>query len=312
MPSGSLAEGRRAIRLAHLDNGDVLAIGGALGNSSAQVERYDVMTGQWQTLAPMSVARDSHAVVAMPDGSVLVTGGRTLQAGQGTVLATVERFDPVAGTWQAMAPMATARMNHTATLLDNGEVLVAGGFSSATNSALVSAEIYDPAANAWRSAAALPEARMNHAEVTLATGEVMLVGGNAAPFGAGVRVGFRYDAALDAWTPSAPSAMSRRNTSVELLTDGQVAVIAGGSASELAVANSAEIYDPAADAWTSTPTMLERRFNHETVVLQSGNVLVIGGQRPKPGLSYLTAVEAMVGVLPDAIFGSDFEEPAGN
>ncbi|MBN8480365.1 MAG: hypothetical protein J0L88_02110 [Xanthomonadales bacterium] len=306
--SGSLAQARRGIRLARLPNGDVIAIGGSLGNSSAQVERFDPSAGTWSSLNAMVEARDNHAVVELQDGSILVIGGRKLVNGAGTILSSVERFDPATGQWEARASLAAARMNHTATLLANGEVLVAGGYTSSPAGAMTTAEIYNPVTNQWRAASPLPEPRMNQHAVTIASGEVMLAGGNVEAFGAGATVGLIYDPVQDAWRSSAPSTLARRNTSVERLPDGRVAVIGGGSPSELPVAGSAEIYDPASNAWTPLLTLVERRFLPETVVLPSGNVLVIGGQRPTPSTSYLAAVEEMVGTAPDAIFSDGFDE----
>ncbi|MCB1608483.1 MAG: hypothetical protein KDI71_16055, partial [Xanthomonadales bacterium] len=211
--TGALAEARRGVKLAHLNGGGVLAVGGSIGDSSASVERYNPTDGQWQVVESMGVARDSHAVVTLIDGSVLAIGGRELVSGTGTVLSSVKRFDPGTGLWSAATPMIYTRMNHTATLLDNGEVLVAGGYGGSAVGALSSAEIYNPRTGVWRPAADLPETRLNHIDLPLNSGEVMLVGGNAAPFGAGVNIGLIYDSVADSWRSSAPSVFARRNTS---------------------------------------------------------------------------------------------------
>ena len=80
----------------------------------------------------------------MPSGKVLVTGGVTCDS-QGLHCGrtnTVELYDPVAGTWTATGSLITARYGHTATLLQNGKVLVAGGYDSDN---INTAELYDPA-----------------------------------------------------------------------------------------------------------------------------------------------------------------------
>jgi hypothetical protein len=72
---------------------------------------------------------------------VLVAGGTT-DGGTDGVLASAELYDPASGSWTATATMIEARIGHTATLLREGTVLIAGGYSSLEG--LASAELYDP------------------------------------------------------------------------------------------------------------------------------------------------------------------------
>jgi hypothetical protein len=75
--------------------------------------------------------------------------------------------------------MTTTRANHTATLLPNGTVLVAGGYSS--SSTLSSAEIYNPATGTWTATASMATARYAHTVTLLPNGSVLVAGG----FGSG-------------------------------------------------------------------------------------------------------------------------------
>jgi hypothetical protein len=87
-------------------------------------------------------------------------------------------YDPATGAWSTAIPyLAMARMYHTATLLPDGKVLVAGGWDAIQ--LLASAELYDPAQGTWTSAGDLNSARMYHSAVLLADGTLMLA------FGAG-------------------------------------------------------------------------------------------------------------------------------
>jgi WD40 repeat protein len=90
----------------------------------------------------MIEARYSHAATLLPDGKVLVAGGYSSSSGL-LALAFAELYDPSTGSWTATGGMIAARYSHTATLLPDGKVLVAGG-SDGSIAALASAELYDP------------------------------------------------------------------------------------------------------------------------------------------------------------------------
>lgn len=170
-PSQSFGDGPSVL----LPNGDVLFIGGYILEQVSSpyvedlytvlnsVEIYDAATDTWSTGAPMRQARAGETATLMPDGDVLVTGGvgsmSTGSAGQGG-LASVEIYDPQSDTWSTLPPMHLGRSGHTATLLSDGNVLVAGGSDCGPESCLgyggsgdccaaSSAEVYEPATNTW-------------------------------------------------------------------------------------------------------------------------------------------------------------------
>src|SRR5207253_5732141 len=58
-------------------------------------------------------------------------------------------YDPTTGTWSVTGSLSTARYVHTATLVPNGKVLVAGGHDPLSGSSFASAELYDPATGTW-------------------------------------------------------------------------------------------------------------------------------------------------------------------
>jgi hypothetical protein len=109
----------------------------------------------------------------LPSGKVLVAGG--IGSG-GVFLASAELYDPTTDTWVATGALATARGNHTATLLGSGKVLVAAGQGS--SGVLASAELYDPATTTWAAAGALATARGFHTATLLPTGKVLAAGGS--------------------------------------------------------------------------------------------------------------------------------------
>ena len=132
-----------------LVNGKVLRAGGADDFGRYQkAEQYDPATGMFTATGDMTTPRDSHAAVLLPDGAVLITGGY----GMGPVgnsccvslgsLASAELYDSSTGTFTATGNMTARRAGHTATVLNDGRVLITSG--AFPPSGLSSAEIYTP------------------------------------------------------------------------------------------------------------------------------------------------------------------------
>ena len=110
-----------------LTNGRVLLAGGVDDpGASAYAEVYDPIARSFSVPGEMTMPRDGHKSVLLPDGTVLVTGGENPQNFPAS-LASAEVFDPAAGMFSSTANMTTRRIRHTATLLINGSVLIAGG-----------------------------------------------------------------------------------------------------------------------------------------------------------------------------------------
>ncbi|QSQ23238.1 kelch-like protein [Pyxidicoccus parkwayensis] len=136
-PTGPMAVSHRVEHAtALLPGGKVLAVGG----SGATAEEYDPATNTWTLVGSMATPREGLTATALPNGKVLVTGGRPSPTSSAT-LATAELYDPVTRTWSSAGSMAAPRKGHKATLLPNGRVLIIGGLSGSPGP---SAELYIP------------------------------------------------------------------------------------------------------------------------------------------------------------------------
>jgi hypothetical protein len=164
-PTGSMTTARTGQTATLLSDGRVLIAGGGdnTGDSSsakslASAELYDPNSGTFSPTGSMTSARVGHTATLLSDGRVLIAGGRdiTLIAGDsaspgailaGNIPASAELYDPRTGTFSPTGSMTSARVGHTATLLSDGRVLIAGGYDSLGNSVvnpLSSAELYQP------------------------------------------------------------------------------------------------------------------------------------------------------------------------
>jgi N-acetylneuraminic acid mutarotase len=186
--------------------------------------------------------------------------------------------------WSRAASLATGREEHTATLLSNGKVLVAGG-TDGRGTVLASAELYDPVKGRWTSAGAMSETRIDHTATLLPSGKVLVAGGLVMPYpGPSLASAELYDPSTNGWSMAAPMIESRTRHTATLLPDGRVLLV-GGQRFDFhdgglfpGRPTDAEIYDPKANRWSSTAPMGASRLAQTATQLPDGRVLVTGGQ----------------------------------
>ncbi len=181
---GVMIAAREGHTATFLNDNNVLFTGGCNNSESDRVvcDNYLDAAEIWDssgnifklTAGKMIAARYGHTATMLPDGKVLIVGGKNASS----VLSSAEIYDPATGKFTLAAEMGTPRYGHTATLLPDGRVLIAGGQDS--TSALSSAEIYSQGAFA---PVALPmsAARYQHTATALADGKILLAGGENSP-----------------------------------------------------------------------------------------------------------------------------------
>ncbi|HZS40556.1 MAG TPA: kelch repeat-containing protein [Polyangia bacterium] len=173
----------------------------------------------------LTLAAESRAPLAFAAGGLGAAGP----------LASIETFDPATMSFaQSGAQLATPRYDHTATLLPDGRVLIAGGLDAAGRP-LASAEIFDPIKRAVTSAGELKLARAQHTATLLPSGRVLIAGGVDASGGATAQAEI-FDATLGPegdFVPTAPMTAARAGHAVVALCDGTLLFVGGGAGAEL-------------------------------------------------------------------------------
>jgi N-acetylneuraminic acid mutarotase len=281
-----------------LPDGKVLVAGGVADNTEvvelASAELYDPGTGTWSATGSMRSPRARHTATLLANGKVLVAGGFCAPLGPGGgatkgcpavepngAMAVAELYDPRTGKWSPTGSMTTERSQHTATLLADGKVLVAG--AEHRDGIYASTELYDPGTGKWTATGSMITARTQQFAVKLGDGKVLMFGGccpvsPAPPDLASAEV---YDPRTGKWTPTGDLITGRaQGGTAALLGDGTVIVAGGdpgGTTDGDPMLASAELYDPTSGTWTATASMNGPRVESAFALLDDGNVLVVGG-----------------------------------
>jgi hypothetical protein len=258
--------------LTRLNGGSVLAMaaGPAVyipSRNETTTELFDPATGTWTRTGNMSHGRAGYTATLLKDGRVLVAGGEFCIfdgcfAPPPPRYVSAELYDPLTGAWTPTGSMMQYREGHTATLLNDGRVLVAGG-------AGCTAELFDPSTGTWTQTGNV----CGGTATLLGDGKVLFVGGRTADL---------YDPGTQTSSPTAGATDARTGHTATLLLNGKV-LVAGGAVDcpagngEALQLNTSEEYDPVSATWGSRTFLRTGRQSHSATLLTDGRVLVAGG-----------------------------------
>jgi hypothetical protein len=285
--TGSLNSGRDSHTATLLPTGKVLVAGGYGSNLLSSAELYDPANGSFAFTGSIHSARWAHTATLLANGKVLVAGG-FLESSAFYATNSAELYDPTTGQWTLTTPMNLPRGFHSATLLPNGKVLVAGGYTTGRNPT-TNAELYDPPSGTWSFTGSTTIACYLHTATLLPSGKVLVAGGSACDSGFGLSE--LYDPVSGTWTNFQAGVFGGPlyQHTATLLPKGQV-LVAGGDACliDTNALSGAYLYDPTANTWTATVVpLITARKSHTAVLLSNGEVLVAGGQITSSGF-YIT------------------------
>ena len=248
--------------------------------------------GTWTHTGSMSVGRrGAFTATLLTNGKVLVAGGCIDNPADpycnGSATDGAELYDQSAGTWAPTGSMTSPRQGHTATLLADGKVLVAGGQLQACLSTS-SAELYDPDTGKWTPTGSMNSPRSRHFATLISSGHLygrVLAGGgyinqNDGGCGGNAQLASTelYNPATGTWSKTSRMTKARDYPVALTLPDASVLVIGVLNCCPYKWFSTAESYDANTQLWTPT----NRRTTHangSAVVLQDGRILVAGGTR---------------------------------
>jgi hypothetical protein len=286
LSKNNLPEARERCTVTRIALDDAYVIGGrnlsGPPQSLSSVLKYAGWTDEFTLKGTLATPRYDHTATLLDaPARILVVGGSNATNQQ---LASAEMFDLTAAAVVPVGQPTGGRTEHTATLLPDGRVLIAGG--AAGGLPVNSAELYDPATNAFSPTGNLTYGRFGHSATLLPNGTVLMAGGmstdSAVPGGTGITFTTEiYDPATGAFTlQPQPNRMqvNRAFHSTTLLTNGKV-LFAGGLSVSVQPTAKSELYDPASNAFVLSGSMLGPRYRHTATAtaMPNGQVMVVGG-----------------------------------
>ena len=194
--------------------------------------------------------------------------------GEGS-LGSAELFDPTDNTIHAVESLTDRRVAHSATLLRDGRVVIAGGYNGEY---LRSIEIFDPATHRFHPGGSLVDGRSGHTATLLSDGRILFVGGVGRDW-TFLRSAELYDPTTGRSELVGAMSAPRESHTATLLDDERVLIVGGhsGRRQSMDVYASAELFNPERRRFESAGTLATARHKHDAIKLSDGRVLIVGG-----------------------------------
>jgi hypothetical protein len=286
--TGSMTTPRSGHTATLLTNGKVLVAGGI--NSTA-AELFDPASESFTPTGSMSTPRYGATATLLSNGKVLIAGGFGPGASVLPRLNTAELYDPFTGTFSVTGNMSVGRVRHTATLLSDGNVLIAGGTTSNVGggAATATAEIYDSTSGIFSAAGSMISDRAQHTATLLADGSVLIVGGwNGHAADAAddppwdPMIAELFDPLSLNFTAGASMGTTRIGHVAIPLISGKVLILGGVPTLQnvhvqLLNPPYAQLYDPVARTFSSSRNLTMPQTGYSGTLLTNGEVLLVGG-----------------------------------
>jgi hypothetical protein len=212
-----------------LNDGRVLIAGGSYPSFTTNfASLFDPSTETFSATGSMSVSRSDHTGTILLDGTVLVAGGYAFAGMASATRDSAEIYDPGTSTFTLIeSRLSEPRSAHSATLLQDGRVLITGGINL---SILSSVEIFNPGTLTFTLTGSLSTPRFATSANLLPCGVVLVAGGiiiaGFPPTSSATAELYAPDSGI--WSPAASMSTSRSFHAAALLLDGQV-LVAGGT-----------------------------------------------------------------------------------
>ena len=277
-PAGQMAAARYRATATLLSDGRVLVAGGSNATTNhSSVDVFDPATNLWTTGPSMRVARSYHTATVLNDGRILITGGYTNGTTFGAYTASSETYNPSTQTWTQLGNMRVAKVGHTAALLPDGRVIIAGGANYAQYE--FTSDIFSPTSNTWSAGPNLCcTQRYSHVGTVLPDGRPLIAAGYY--FSGYLASAEVYEATSNRWTAVSAMPTARNDLAAVTLPDGRWMAIGGYRPNPT---NAVEVFNPTLMQWTAITGMNSARATLTATRLSDGRVLVVGGNSGSGG-----------------------------
>jgi LysM repeat protein len=280
--TGSMNATRQSASATLLKDGRVLMVGGHdVGTATnlatvPSAELYDPATGKFTLTGSPHVSGIPITSALMKSGRVLVIGCDPSSYPSGSCTSSLaDVYDPTTGLFSAAGPITGGCFLCTATLLNDGRVLVARGADQFPQPSL----LFDPSTNAFATTGSMTTSRLSQTATLLSDGRVLIAGGFDGTLAA-LATAELYDPMTGTFSPTGSMGASRGWATATLLSDGRVLIAGGATAGDIStrkILASAELYDPKTGTFSPADSMTTARGSQTATLLSDGRVLIAGG-----------------------------------